>query len=288
MGDSSSKHASPPPSPTFSEPWREIPWRHKDRELQYVRDYQPHSDVQHLRILLHGPVGAGKSSFIDSVDSVLQGRITTRALAAANASESFTHKYKTYKIQKGRPGDFYPFVLSDTMGLEMQDGGVHREDIKLALKGHVTDGYTFNPASKLSDDSKYYNAEPTLNDKVHVLVCVVPADQIPLVSESFVRKIKDIRRTASDLGIPQLVIITKIDLACPLIKKDLKNIYKSKYLKETMEKFSYLVGIPMNCIIPVMNYHEEINIKDDVDSLILSVLRRIISSGEDFINHMET
>ncbi|XP_029911825.1 interferon-induced protein 44-like [Myripristis murdjan] len=272
----------------FTKPWREIPWEDKDRELQYVKNYKPHrDDVKHLRFLLHGPVGAGKSSFINSVESALRSRITGRSLVEANASESFTKRYKTYKFQKGQPGDFYPFVFNDTMGLEMQHGGVHPKDIKLAMKGHVKDGYTFHPGSKLSDDSKYYNTEPTLNDKVHVLVYVVPADKAALLTESCMKKIKDIRRMACELGIPQLAVLTRIDLACPLIEKDLKNVYKSKYLKEMMEKFSYLVGIPMNYIFPVKNYSEEIHVDSEVDSLILSALRRIISSGEEFINNKE-
>ncbi|XP_029911884.1 interferon-induced protein 44-like [Myripristis murdjan] len=263
---------------------------HKDTELQYMRDYKPHrEDVQHLRVLVHGPVGAGKSSFINSVNSVLRGKITGRPLAEANASESFTKKYKTYKIQKGQPGNFYHFVFNDTMGVEMEeDGGVHPEDIILAMKGHMRDGYRFKPGSKLSEDNQFYNAEPTLNDKVQVLVCVVPADKIPLLTDGCVKKIKDIREMASELEIPQLAIITKIDLACPQIQKDLKNVYLSKKLKETMEQFSQLVGIPMSYIFPVKNYDEEINIKDDVDSLILSALRQIIDFGEEFINDMET
>ncbi|XP_029911282.1 interferon-induced protein 44-like [Myripristis murdjan] len=290
MRGGSSKPSTPPPSPLFSEPWRKIPWGDKDTELQYVKNYKPErDDVQHLRVLLYGPAGAGKSSFISSVDSVLQGRITTRALADANSGPCPSRTYKTYKIKKGRPGNFYPFVFNDTLGLQMEeDGGVHLDDIKLAMKGHMRDGYTFNPASKLSDDSKYYNAHPTKNDKVHVLMCVVPADKAALLTEADVRKMKDIRRAASDLGIPQLAVITKIDLACQEIQKDLKNVYKSKYLKDKMQKFSDFAGIPVNCIFPVKNYHEEIDMKDDVDSLILSVLRRIIDFGEDFINDMET
>lgn len=66
---------------------------HKERDLQFLKDYQPHNDeVQQLRILLHGPTGAGKSSFFNSVDSVFQGRITGQALADAIFEESFTQK----------------------------------------------------------------------------------------------------------------------------------------------------------------------------------------------------
>ncbi|KAI3359264.1 hypothetical protein L3Q82_002780 [Scortum barcoo] len=191
----------------------------KDRDLQFVRNYEPHNDeLQHLRILLYGPVGSGKSSFINSVDSVLQGRITVRASADTMSHVSFTGKmrnvrlaacdmgipqlailtkideacpevkkdvrnvykskklkgkYRTYKIQKGGPGTFYPFVFNDIMGLAKDDGrGVHVEDIKLAMKGHVKD------------------------------------------------------------GIPQLAILTKIDEACLEVKKDVRNVYKSKFLKE--------------------------------------------------------
>ena len=51
-----------------------------------------------------------------------------------------------------------------------------------------------------------------------------------------------------------------------------------------MEQFSADVGIPMNCIFPVKSYHDEINLNSDVDSLILSALKHIITNGDDFIN----
>ena len=53
-----------------------------------------------------------------------------------------------------------------------------------------------------------------------------------------------------------------------------------------MKDFSSAVGIPMNYIFPVKNYREEIDIDDDVDTLILSALRHMINFGDDFINKM--
>ncbi|KAA8582972.1 hypothetical protein FQN60_015518 [Etheostoma spectabile] len=184
--------------------------RDKQRDLQYVRNYKPKTEGQLLRILLHGPAGAGKSSFINSVQSVLLGRMYTLALAANTFSGCFTKK--------------------------------------------------FNPDSKLSKDNQFYNKGPTNNDKVHVLVCVIDANTLSQLSENIVKKIREIRKEASELGIPQVAILTKIDQVCPEIKDDLQNIYKIKCLKEKMEMFSAKVGIPMNCIFPVKNYHEEIDL----------------------------
>ncbi|XP_076612308.1 interferon-induced protein 44-like isoform X3 [Chaetodon auriga] len=276
----------PPPSPFFSEPWRKIKWGDNQSALQYVKEYRPQNENQQLRILLHGPPGAGKSSFINSVQSVLHGRMYTQALENNTFQGHFTKKYTTYKIQKERSDTFYPFVFNDIMGLG-EGKGVHVEDVKLALKGHVMEGYRFNPQSRLSEDDRFYNKSPTANDKVHVLVCVIDASKLSM-KEEVLQKIKDIRAEASDLGIPQVVIFTKPDRVCPEIEADVKNVYKVKILKKKLEKFSVEVGIPMKCIFPVKNYHEEIDIDSDVDSLILSALRNIINFGDDNLNFKQS
>ncbi|XP_045917399.1 interferon-induced protein 44-like [Micropterus dolomieu] len=257
--------------------------RDKQSALQNMKNYKPHDEGQQLRILLHGPAGAGKSSFINSVQSLLHGRMYTLALADNISHDSFTRKYTTYKIQKESPQSFYPFVFSDIMGLD-SNKGVKVEDINLALKGHMKDGYRFKPESPLSEGDQFYNKYPTVNDKVHVLACVINANTMSQMTDLTIEKIRNVRLEASHLGIPQVAILTRIDEACPEIKQDLKNVYRSKFLKEKMEQFSAEVGIPMNCIFPVKNYHEEINLNNDVDSLLLSTLTNIINFGEDCIN----
>ncbi|XP_067428594.1 interferon-induced protein 44-like isoform X2 [Thunnus thynnus] len=280
MGGEVSK--SPEPSPFLDTPWREINWSDKQSALQYVKNYKPHIEGRQLRILLHGPTGAGKSSFINSVRSVLKGRMCALALADNTFGDSFTKTYTTYKIEKETPNTFHPFVFNDIMGLS-KDKGVLVDDIKLALKGHVKENYKFNPESKLSEGDQFYNATVNPNDTVDVLVCVIPANNISLMPVETVQKIKEIRTAASQLGIPQVAILTKIDHCLEI--KDLKIVYKSADMKEKMEQFSADVGIPMNCIFPVKSYSEEIDLNNDTDSLILSALKHIINFGEDSMNH---
>lgn len=51
-----------------------------------------------------------------------------------------------------------------------------------------------------------------------------------------------------------------------------------------MEMLSAALGIPMNCIFPVKNYHEEVDLNDEVDMLILSALGKIVALANDRLN----
>uniref|UniRef100_A0A3B4DUB2 G domain-containing protein n=1 Tax=Pygocentrus nattereri TaxID=42514 RepID=A0A3B4DUB2_PYGNA len=258
---------------------RPVEWRY-DQKLKEFQLSTP--DVNQLRILLHGPIGAGKSSFINSVNTVLQGRNTTAALANSAAdveSHSFTVKFKYHRLKKDGPGSFYPFVFTDIMGLE-QSMGVCTDDIKNILDGHIKNGYTFNPAGPIEKDNQYYNSSPSLKDRVHCLVSVLPAHKISLTSDKVVSKMKEVRQKARDLGIPQVTIMTMVDEVCPLVKHDLEKIYTSKKIKE---KCRDGLGVPMNCIYPVKNYSEEITNYLHLDVLILVALKDIIMFANDYV-----
>ncbi|XP_054915744.1 interferon-induced protein 44-like [Poeciliopsis prolifica] len=276
---------SPPPSPLLKTPWREITWGDNSKDLQYFKNFQPQNEEATIRVLLYGPVGAGKSSFINSVNNVLQGRMTNEALASNKTSDqSFTKIYQTYKIKKEGRGNFYPFVFNDIMGLEERTG-VRVDDVKLALKGHVKDRYKFNPVSSLSDDDPGYNSSPSISDRVHVLVCIYDANA-PQIKSSVLEKMREIREAASDLGIPQLAILTHIDSACGETEKNLRNVYRSKHLKKKMGDFSSSLGIPMNCILLMKNYSDETQLNSDVSTLILNALRLMIDFGDDYADKL--
>eukprot|EP00066_Takifugu_rubripes_P010759 XP_003978841.1 PREDICTED: interferon-induced protein 44-like [Takifugu rubripes] len=189
-------------------------------------------------------------------------------------------------IQDSDPNSHYCVSFNDIVGLE-ESRGVHVDDVILALKGHVRDGYEFNPSSPLKEGDEGYNPSPTLQDRVHVLVSVVPADGAVIITDEMVKKMRKIRKAASGMGIPQLAIITKGDKACPAVKDNVENLYKSKYLKKKADEFCAKLGISMNCVFLVKNYDKETSPKDDVDAPILCALTQIISFGDDFLNDVK-
>ncbi|XP_062422127.1 interferon-induced protein 44-like [Pungitius pungitius] len=171
------------------------------------------------------------------------------------------------------------------MGLEEKTNkGVKVEDLKLALKGHVSDGYQFNPEVQLKANDKHYNSCPTLKDKVHVLVSVIPAVSVSLLSDGVVNKMREVRMKASEMGIPQLAILTKVDEAFPEVEQNMDNVYNNMNLKGLVDKYSVLLGLSPNCIFLVRNYHSEIHTNEHMNALILSSVKQMICFGEDFLN----
>ncbi|KAI4894557.1 hypothetical protein NFI96_004458 [Prochilodus magdalenae] len=173
------------------------------------------------------------------------------------------------------------------MGLEAENsGGIIPDDIIKALKGHILDGYTFNPVHAITKDNPKYNANPNPCDKVHCLVTILPADTISRMSDKVIDKMKTIREKVKELKIPQVIVLTKVDQACQIVKEDLEKIYYSRKIKEKVEVCSNILGISLNSIYPVKNYYAEIIQHEDTDNIILMALRDIVNFANDYVEEM--
>ncbi|XP_039513402.1 interferon-induced protein 44-like [Pimephales promelas] len=282
MGLSGSKPVHQP-NPELDRPWRNFDWGIKEDLKEKLENFSPSDpNVKDIKILVTGQVGAGKSSFINSINNAFQGRITSRVLvnSSGGGSHSFTQKLKGFTIRSG--GKTLPFVFKDIMGLEAEIlAGSQADDIINAVFGHVKDGYKFNEAETISHEDQHYTSDPLLSDQAFCLVYVIDTNTVELTNEKLIDKLKIIRKRISERGIPQVVVMTKVDEACPLVKKDLRKIYTSKIIKERMELCSAKIGVPLSNIFPVKNYHNEINTDDDIDVLILKALEQIVYIAND-------
>ncbi|XP_048053899.1 uncharacterized protein LOC125272808 [Megalobrama amblycephala] len=258
------------------EPWRKFDWGEKELLKTRLEKFSlSNPEVQHIRILVAGQIGAGKSSFINSVSSAFQGEIVCEALSDTSqsaASHSFTQRLNVYRIRSSDAD--LPFEICDVMGLEPEKlSGCQTDDIVKTIYGQVREGYKFSE-NPISNKDEHYNENPSLSDQAFCLVYIIAADTVP--DNLLIEKLKVIRQRISDNDIPQVIVMTKVDEACPLVKNNLKKVFLSKKIKEKMELCSGYVGVPMSSIFPVKNYHDETDTNDDVDVLILKAFDRIV------------
>uniref|UniRef100_A0A672G6Q7 Interferon-induced protein 44-like n=1 Tax=Salarias fasciatus TaxID=181472 RepID=A0A672G6Q7_SALFA len=276
-------------SAELEKPWRTIVWESEKRKelIERIQAYKPLiSSVSQVRVLLVGPVGAGKSSFFNSINSVFKGHITSQAISGC-AATSLTTQFRSYSVKAHRDGKPLPIILCDTMGLEDAKGaGLDIDDIMSIVKGHLPNFYQFNPTTPMSSEASNYRKSPELKDKIHCVVYVIDASKISIMSTNLEEKLDVIRRKVNLLGIPQLILLTQVDEACPLVKEDVRNIYKSGYIKDLIQDISSRLGVPMSCIVPVKNYSEELELDVNCDILLLSAVIQMLRFADDYFDEV--
>ncbi|CAM2118900.1 unnamed protein product [Caretta caretta] len=234
-------------------PWRKITWTTEERGkiMEEIRSYKPYlNSVPQIRILVLGPVGAGKSSFFNS--------------------------YRTYPVKDGRDGKPLPIILCDTMGIEENSGaGLEIDEVSNIIKGHVPDRYQFNPAATLHPDSQGYIKTPSLKDQIHCVTFVIDGCKTEILPEKLEEKLKQLRRKVNHF----------VDEICPTLEEDIQCVYKSKAVEKQMRITAEKLGISLAQIVPVKNYCSKLNLSCDVDILLLSAVRQLIRLAESYLDN---
>ncbi|XP_071402730.1 interferon-induced protein 44-like isoform X2 [Centroberyx affinis] len=273
----------------LEKPWRTIVWESERRKglMDSIKLYKPtHSSVSQARILLIGPVGAGKSSFFNSINSVFRGHVTSQAIAGSSGT-SLTTQFRTYSVKAGREGKPLPIILCDSMGLEESMGaGLDVDDISSILKGHIPNSYQFNPSAPLHPEAHSYRKSPELKDKIHCVVYVIDACKVSILPAKLEEKLAAVRRKVNLMGIPQLVLLTKVDEACPVVAEDLRNIYKSQYIRDMVQEVGARLGVPLSCVVPVKNYCEELELDLNCDILLLTAVLQMLRFVDNYFDDL--
>eukprot|EP00066_Takifugu_rubripes_P024106 XP_011613372.1 PREDICTED: interferon-induced protein 44-like [Takifugu rubripes] len=265
-------------------PWKTVVWGRRKRTeyIKAIKEFKPiNGSVTKARILLLGPSGVGKSSFVNSVVSIFKERISNPA-GRGNPTSGFC----PYLIRGVKEGTFLNLALCDAMGLSEENGaGLHSDDIVSIIQGHVPDGYQFSPTSPMTPETAGYVAAPTPNKKIHCVVYVMDASTVSNVSADLKKKLGEIRQRVTSLKIPQLVLMTKVDRADPSLAEDIKNVDKSETIQEKRKQLAALLGVPDTSIFPVKNYvQNEVKLNDNCDVLLLTAVNEMLSCTDTSVN----
>uniref|UniRef100_A0A673WLU3 Uncharacterized protein n=1 Tax=Salmo trutta TaxID=8032 RepID=A0A673WLU3_SALTR len=265
-------------------PWREVAWTEDRREtlIESISSYKPGSEaLSEARVLLVGPVGAGKSSFISSVQSVFTGRFTNRAMVGSS-SASFTKKLQLFNIRGRSPEQPTALVLCDVMGLgDGETTGLTLHDTLAIIKGHAPEGHKFSPEQPVRSETVGYVKKPSLKDKVHCVVFVVDASKVSSYTKGLGTTFQQLREHISDLGVHQVALLTHVDKVCQDTACDIIQMYKSQ-----MTKAGALLGMSTCNIVPVKNYSSELDVAENTD-IYIYLQKNIWEIGNDADNYID-
>ncbi|KAM7409668.1 hypothetical protein PAMA_001251 [Pampus argenteus] len=269
--------------PKLESQWREVDWTEAQRTslMKTVSSYKPScEEVTRARILLLGPVGSGKSSFISSVQSVFDGRVINRAMVGSS-STSFTKKLQSFNI-RGQKGEAPTgLVMCDIIGLgDGEITGLTLHDILSVIKGHVPEGHKFSPDQPVRSETPGYVKSPSPEDKIHCVVFVVDASKILTYPKGLSTTFHQLREHISDMGVHQVALLTHVDKICSEIAKDVTQVYKSYTIRDMMGKAAALLGMSTSYIVPVKNYSSDLDLDVNTDVLLLSAVDHILQYAD--------
>ena len=81
--------------------------------------------------------------------------------------------------------------------------------------------------------------------------------------------------------------MTKVDLMSQRVDNNLTMLFKSKFIRDQINRLSDVIGVTPLQILPVKNYYKEGRNDDKVDLLLLYTLERLLGMADDFLqNHL--
>ncbi|KAL3875158.1 hypothetical protein ACJMK2_038086 [Sinanodonta woodiana] len=255
-------------------PWRKAPPLNKEE----IENYCPPSfpSVSHAKIMMIGAVGAGKSSFVSTINSIFKGRITYSG-CSGSAEHSLTSVYRQCQVKSLKTGKELKFRLCDTCGLE-ESVGPDLADLNLLITGNIPDRYQFNPSSPITTDIPCFIDRPELKNRIHCVVFVLDGSTVDVFPQTILDKIKQVQIRMNKTGTNCI-----IDKLSETVQDDVSKVFVSTEVKEAVDKVSQMIGIPRGNVLPIKNYENEICLEDVTSCLALLALDQIINSADDFL-----
>ncbi|KAK3597824.1 hypothetical protein CHS0354_029389 [Potamilus streckersoni] len=283
--------------------WRRMDWsverlQKLKREVEQFLPVPGQIQVQRINILLLGQISAGKSSFVNTVDSIFSGCASNKA-ESANSENSVTKKYRQYKMRSS-DGKELAFRLCDTRGIE--DGHYLRNgEIQQMLDGRKQDDQSSEPssASRITYVRDLISAlygwmkgriksTPTIdyNEKVYCAVYVLDSSSIETLPTTTETNLKECRKIMKQRGIPEVVLLTKADQCCREVDKHLKDICYSPAIKRAVQSVENKFSFNKKSIYPVVNMENEVEAGIEISILALMALKQMLFASRTYIYDM--
>ncbi|KAL3867701.1 hypothetical protein ACJMK2_040568 [Sinanodonta woodiana] len=278
----------------IEKPWRTtIEWSEEVMHILKgeIESYMPISDVvgpevrfPSVNILFIGPVGAGKSSFFNTVNSVFRGKVFNQA-RSGRALNSLTTKFSKYPVISSITRQPLNFRLCDTRGLE-SGNLMTAENLRILLEGHLPDKFPLDPSGSISSDTPGFIKYPNLHDQIHCVAFFIDATQVDTMSDlipEVLQNLKDLQKVMNTMEIPQLVLLTKVDSVCKHVEEGVSSIFRSPTVEHCVNKVAEILGLPRFTVLPMKNLENEGKLDTNISILTLLNLQTLLENVDAFL-----
>eukprot|EP00741_Cyanophora_paradoxa_P017282 tig00020961_g16692.t1 len=235
-----------------------------------------HLGVEVYNVLLFGGVGAGKSSWLNALDSAFLGRVSMLANVGSGAASITTPLTK-------RELEGTNVCLWDTMGWTEET--YTKDEFENIIRGHVPDGFDLRTPMTLSTEGLVRDRAPTLAERVHVVAFIVPAES--LTSRRYLDRLRAFiacaRGTATDLRV--FILVSKVDEIDRRLGPDVSGVFESEKMLRARDRLAGPggVGVPAACVVPIKSYASETSTSAATDVLNLDALTRLLDAADDYL-----
>lgn len=279
----------------LKQPWREYPediYLHdseklkitKDRLLEKILDDSPPEPCKAINIMVMGNIGAGKSSFINTLFTVFRnnGQISTIASPHGINVSSTTKRFHEVTLMTFRNGK--KLRIYDCRGVHPSEWAAeeYKNDLINAIDGRIRKDYEFKKEYGISEDSVFVNPNPSISDRMHCVLYVTVPNQI----QDDWKILAPVREHVDKKDIPLRLILTKVDqLNLCGFDGDLKGIFRSRQVKLKVESAKKNFGIQDCQILPIANYVNGMEQNTTQDVLALLTIDNILQEAIAYIKN---
>ncbi|EDO47605.1 predicted protein [Nematostella vectensis] len=239
-------------------------------------------DIPEFRILLLGQVGAGKSSFYNTISSIFRGYVTSLAITG-QSGHSITSIFRVYDVQSSPTAPPLKWKICDTVGL-LPNCGLSLNELLYMVDGNIPNRFQFSPYGRVTPDSPGFIECPSYSQRAHCVALVIDASTVNSMAEEMWEKYRALQDALNARRIPLVVLLTKIDVACPQTRTNIMHVFHSDILQNRVRLISHkLQGLPANKIFPIKNYEWETELTMNVNNLSLLALRQMLRFAQDHV-----
>jgi len=272
---------APPPAPFLEKYWRTPGFGNwtaarRDDLKGGILNFNP-GTAGHLNVLILGQVSAGKSSFINNINTAFEGYCVNTAHVGVSDNQefaTFTKDYRMYNVTKDyKTGQPLKFHFWDTMGLEGGNFGLQIADVEKMMDGFIPDGTNLT-------ERVYSVAKDKEKEKINCVVFLIDANSALLTDPAIVQKWIGIRQAANKRRMDPIVVLTHVDHICEDTKDEMSRLFYSKKIGKLVTGVSVMLGTQESMLCPVVNYTGQTEKDVNIDILTLLTLRQILRSCE--------